>query len=406
MKNKSIKIPDSLYVGLSPFYSGTRVPLGYMTPYGTDKAAQNRIKNVKHGVTRHTPNNSVLLGATVIENKPLVGFRITGRMYNSSSQSFWYIEDPRGFEVEITSANITQLMTSGIVDRGELLFSCVWARDGASNVLISTESEEYLSAFSNTMAAKGKASWKDVKIGDTVLLRNNTKGRWMGKFYLILNHGYGVNTGTVSANEYTFSDKPYHIIYDPDYKSGTDQSAIYIISTPQLSKIVSSDPITKAESEVLVNEYIQDSNCLHNSNLYRKVIAASFDAITTDQLKLVQEPIKVDLADELNELVGTSYSNVMPSVFIKTNNMFGKVRNNRNPTTSNPSLFHIIEYSYPHVEKAELRRVLVEHTNNYRYQKMYSENHVSYAFNAQDQFYNFRLNMKTTQGNEVNLYVT
>lgn len=402
MSNKSIKIPDRLYIGLVP--RNNKIPSAAITPYGTDKSAKNRMSNVDRAVGRSNKHSS-MLGTTILENKPLNGFRFTGRAYNGSSHDFWYVEDPRGFEVEISSENLGRLLTSGIVDHGELLFPCVWARDGAVNVLLSTASQEYVAAIDNTAASKGKASWKDVRLGDTVLLRNNTQGRWMGKFYLVLNYGYGTIEGNLSANEYTVSDKAYHVIYQSNLKDNHYTSAIYVVSTPQLSKIIASDPLTEAESELLVNEYIQDNNCLCNSNLYRKIIAASFNMPKPDQFKILKEGLNPVTQDELNELVGNNYSTSIPNVYVETESLFGKVRNNPSAGRTGHEPFYIIEYSLPHINAAELRRVYTENINH-RAQRQYSENHVKYTFDRNNKFYNLKLYLRTTLGNEVNLYIS
>lgn len=401
MSNKSIKIPDRLYVGL--LQRPNKIPRAAITPYGSDRSAKNRMRNIDQLVSSSYRNNTKL-GTTILENKPLNGFKFTSCAYNNSKNNFWYVEDPRGFEVEISSENLNRLLTSGLVDNGELLFPCVWARDGADNVLLSTTSEEYIIAIDNTAVSKGKASWKDVKLGDTVLLRNNTQGRWLGKFYLVLNYGYGKTDSKLSANEYIVRDKPYHIFHVPE--SGKNYtSAIYIISTPQLSKIISSDSITKTEAEILVNEYIQDVNCEHNSNLYRKIIAASFDMPKKDQFKLLKEELNPANQDELRELVGNNYVASIPNVYVETSGLFGKVRNNpyyvRHIAHDS---FYIIEYSLPHIDKAELRRVYIENTN-YRNDGQYSENHVNYNYNKNDKFYNLKLCLKTSLNNEINLYI-
>ena len=46
MDNKSIKFPDKHYVGFQSRPSVDEVPLGFMTPFGTDKAFEQRKSTV------------------------------------------------------------------------------------------------------------------------------------------------------------------------------------------------------------------------------------------------------------------------------------------------------------------------------------------------------------------------
>lgn len=401
MKQNKLKIPASLYVGLLPPSKPIKLPTALMTAYSTDKAGVSRVDNVRRA-TRNSSRGNSQLGATILENKPLSGFRITGRISHGSSHDFWYIEDPRGFEIEISSTNLSKLMKSGTVDKGEFLFPCIWTRDGSNNVLISTNSQEYISAVSNTAAANGKDSWKNAKIGDTVLLRNNIQGRWMGKMYLLFRHGNSSQNGLLSANEFSGSESSYHIIYVVDPAKNT--SCIHIIASPQLSKIVSTDPISKAESEVLVNEYLQDRSCTVHSNLYRKIIAANFGKPGTVRKVFIKELLTPGAEEELSELVGEEYRST-PMVFAEVNGKFGRLHHNRKHKTVSTNMFHIVEYSLLHIDAAELRRVLIESKSTYSSRNLYGENHIPYDFDANDRFYRLQLELTTTEGNKITTYM-
>ena len=161
MKNR-IKIPESFYVGVVARMD--QLPVAYMTPYGTDKSSQQRIKtinayasNYHRGLSRIEPK--------VITNEPFVGFKIK-QVSIYKSADMWKIEDPRGFVLDVSSDNVLELIDCCTIDRGEILEKCVWARVGPSNILLSTTSPEYQLAVSNTNAAKGKDTWRNVKIGN------------------------------------------------------------------------------------------------------------------------------------------------------------------------------------------------------------------------------------------------
>lgn len=63
----------------------------------------------------------------VIDNTPSEGFRIQKSVSRSStSNKVWRILDPRGFELEISSANMEDIMHGGVIDRGLIIGKCVW----------------------------------------------------------------------------------------------------------------------------------------------------------------------------------------------------------------------------------------------------------------------------------------
>lgn len=63
----------------------------------------------------------------IIDNPPQVGFRIqnmVSRYY--SNNKLWRILDPRGFELEISSGNLEDLLFSCVIDKGLIIDECIW----------------------------------------------------------------------------------------------------------------------------------------------------------------------------------------------------------------------------------------------------------------------------------------
>lgn len=215
----SIHIPKNHYIGvrLKDTPKDGAKPLGFLTPGGTDAAATKRkntvndwcgINHRRYGVREHRLtkeraeelhaqypdsvineskfNSSVweferpIIPGTDfvihddVDNNPATGFRIT----KSISRGGWNggnkvvrIEDPRGFELEISVDNLVKLMTMTTFIDGECQTECVWARDGAKNVLLPVNSDLYLAAIKETKTRNAKAiPLKQVKIGDTIRL--------------------------------------------------------------------------------------------------------------------------------------------------------------------------------------------------------------------------------------------
>jgi hypothetical protein len=263
----NIKIPAKHYVGMVK-RSTEKIPLGFITPWGDDAAAKKRIATVDSWARQGY--NSKALEPMIIENVPMNGFKMTTDIRSSSygGSDKWRIEDPRGFELEITSPNLAQLLSVGMIDRGEIMDTCVWARDGQQNVLLSTSTDEYKSAVKNTEVAAMTADWKNVKIGNTILLQNNVTGVWLGRMFGMSYYDSHRADDKSKTSCLTVSDKSMHVIYikeaDKNYKH-----KLFLINSPKLAAITDTATMSEMESEALVNQLINDSTCNIESTVYR-----------------------------------------------------------------------------------------------------------------------------------------
>lgn len=83
----------------------------------------------RHGVlvddeTIEIPEN---LQPRVIDNVPLEGFCVQRSVSRySTSNKLWRILDPRGFELEITTACFEDLVMSCVIDKGVIMAPCIW----------------------------------------------------------------------------------------------------------------------------------------------------------------------------------------------------------------------------------------------------------------------------------------
>lgn len=182
-----MKIPDQHYIGfvLNRSSNGqmNKLPLAFMTPYGTDKAFEKRKQTVHAWVSRSHHGKQVI-DPVIVKNEPLVGFRILGCVQRMGGHK-WRVEDPRGFELEISSDNFLTLVEEGVLDRGEVLESCIWARGQSDNYLLPISSELYREAISATTLSVKNVSLREVKLGNTLTLQNGTKGQYLGKLTFV-----------------------------------------------------------------------------------------------------------------------------------------------------------------------------------------------------------------------------
>lgn len=64
----------------------------------------------------------------IIINEPLEGFKIVKSVSRySTSNKLWRILDPRGFELEVNTNVMENLILGGTIVNGEIIGACIWA---------------------------------------------------------------------------------------------------------------------------------------------------------------------------------------------------------------------------------------------------------------------------------------
>jgi len=275
MAINSIKIPAKHYVGMVKRQT-EKIPLGFITPWGEDAAAKKRMDTVDSWSKQSYYGNKAL-PAMVIDNVPMAGFKMTTDIRSSSYGGVdkWRIEDPRGFELEITSHNLAQLLSVGMIDRGEIMDTCVWARNGQQNVLLSTNTDEYKEAVENTAVANMKAEWKDVKVGNKILLQNNITGVWLGRMHQLGWNSSHYDEAAWTKNEVVSADKSQHIIY----VETADSEELHVIASPKLAAIVESTTMTDADAELFANRKLVNPKCKTVTNGYSTILALTVGSV-------------------------------------------------------------------------------------------------------------------------------
>lgn len=197
MHESKIKFPDKHYVGYQKRTND--ILLGFMTPYGTDSSAKKRMETVdswsKSNLSRYDYESKTYIEldhipTQVLDNTPHSGFYVGHSVNHSSSwnscRDKWRIEDPRGFELEITSGNLEEILRNCTIINGKIQEECIWARLGANNILVPTNTKLYEDATRNTAIAKKSSSIKDAKPGDLVVLQSGAEGIFMGYFFHVM----------------------------------------------------------------------------------------------------------------------------------------------------------------------------------------------------------------------------
>lgn len=205
----AIYIPEEQYVGFQlrkeggAYDSSTgtwvgveEVLLGFATPVSADAAFKKRKATVDHWgsgyhyADRNNDQPDERCIPRTLKNELVEGFEIARsvRRYGwNGGNVVWRVIDPRGFELEISSANFASIVDCTTIVNGVIQGRCVWGRDGSTNVLLPENSEPYqefvkLTALKNQVKAGG-VSVKDIKPGYIITLESGDEVEYLGKFY-------------------------------------------------------------------------------------------------------------------------------------------------------------------------------------------------------------------------------
>lgn len=275
-ENKAIKFPKTHYVGMIGRKEDV-LPLGFMTPDGTDKAAEKRKATVDGWVDdnvryRQRGEDKVIAAKRTLENTPLIGFRLTRQIKRDSGWGSgnvkWRIEDPRGFELEITSPNMARVIDSCVIDNGEILEECVWARLGAENILVPVSSDLYQAAQRNEERMGTKVKPSEVERGDFVVLHNGNEGVYLGKFESF-ERDYNRNKHYMF--EYQWKNKPVHaMIMESKDHEGKPFKHLTTFATFKPSYVTKREggPLTPEEAEALAWSAEKEHNYYRSTRLY------------------------------------------------------------------------------------------------------------------------------------------
>lgn len=182
-------IPEEHYKGVHD--SKEECPLAFITPYGTDKAAKQRMRTVDEWSTAGLWSKPKNPKTEVIKNEAVSGFRISEEIRRwSTSNVVWRIVDPRGFQLEISSGNMAYLIAETSIHEGWIDATLQWVRDGAQNYLLPVSSNEHKTYTLNTVTLNNKMGIKDITIGDHIHTLNGTDGIYLGGYYLLDFHGF------------------------------------------------------------------------------------------------------------------------------------------------------------------------------------------------------------------------
>lgn len=221
---------DRLYVGQKPQGGNNPLPLAFLTPYEDNAAGRKRMETVDrwveegnyamvNGTWTKTPNT---LKSEIIDNVPLAGFSIAKSVRRDSSWNggnvVWRIEDPRGYEWEISSSNLAQIITqTGISAGGVINGRCIIGRLAGANILVPEGTDLWDKMEADLVKREVKATQKNVSgyaPGDMIKTKTGEELVYLGtekvmlKVYDDPEMERRVRLGYYSTTKPTFKLKP------------------------------------------------------------------------------------------------------------------------------------------------------------------------------------------------------
>jgi len=183
------------------------------------------------------------LAATIIDNPLLTGFKIAREVRRhgwGGGNVVWRIEDPRGFELEISSANMASIMDCCTIYRGTIDTPCRWGwnkQNGSRVVLLPEGTEPYKDAVADNELHNTKPlKIADIGIGDIVKLKNGRKGTYMGGHYYIHPQSFPneseVERKYIDKFEWRSSKKKTHFFYEEE------TNKIFVVVSPKVARVV------------------------------------------------------------------------------------------------------------------------------------------------------------------------
>jgi len=189
-------IPEKLYLTFKKCKEQfEEIRLAFMSPDGDDAAAKKRKQTqeswaygsyaaFKDGkwmrteyiwIDQQRTSKDVLVDKELwpesIDNELLAGFEIdksTRRGGWHGGNVVWRVTDPRGFTLEISSANLSRIIGCSTITNGVIEGKCIWGRQGSANILLPEGSDVYQQAKKQTKKLATTIPLSQVKPGDVI----------------------------------------------------------------------------------------------------------------------------------------------------------------------------------------------------------------------------------------------
>ena len=163
-----LRIHKELWYARKTKEEGKDKDLAYMTHTDKTKAFEKR-QNTGRGWAEGYQGSKDNYEEYTVANTPLSGFTIAECVsrYKTANKLF-RIRDPRGFVVEIPSANLLELLLVSQVNKGVVMEPCIWGRDGSNHYLLPVSDEEYQATLGRESQRTEMVTFAKLNVSDVV----------------------------------------------------------------------------------------------------------------------------------------------------------------------------------------------------------------------------------------------
>lgn len=257
--------------GNAPLYTS---PLSYLVQADADhtKEYESNIKSAKQWAVGWGEKE---VEVHRFDNLPTHGFKI-GKVASrySTSNKFYRIIDPRGFQLEISTDNLNEIIQNGEIVYGEIIGKYVWVKS-TRDYLISVNHPEYKRWLNPPEKEKNKS----LDIGDLVILPNDGEALYIGKKYMlegyldsIANPDYRYNWSSSQPNHpapyYLYNirlkqpEKPVHVFLTAYGTTSRSTLANFKLISQSQSKHLN---VIMSRKNDYTNPYNTDSRCFYDT---------------------------------------------------------------------------------------------------------------------------------------------
>lgn len=257
----SYKIFPKFYVGFKNQHSND-YPLAFLTPYEENAAGLKRQQTVDTWAKGYTADRSKgPISPKIIDNVPLKGFMLSEEVRRGGwtrGNVVWRVVDPRGWEFEITSANLASIIDCCTIRNGLIDDDCILVRDGANNLLVpinSTLWQEINQTIKEKVAVKSKPRINHYEVGDLVVDDKGIEFYYLGDFSISVTTYNGFSWSSshrIISADLPAARKERYKAFVPTHNLSIDDIPIsekyFIVDLYKDKKIVEIKSTTKLES--------------------------------------------------------------------------------------------------------------------------------------------------------------
>lgn len=300
-------IQKQLYVGFQTTrYQGEQLgrTLGFMCPYGDSKSAKSRMATVDRWRDKN-------IEPKIYDNIPLSGFKVVdfARRWSTSNKLI-RVEDPRGFELEITIPNFLDLVPYITLVKGTIVEKLVWNgntllsvddpryQQEVKPVVVEAEVGKYYTNKAKTMTYKYLGKFYARQESFTRTIRTLAGEPYQWKY-----PGYSWYNRESITQDFTLRPESFNVVVDIKAQERKDKLHLYAYQHSNLGEVWYDARTTLLKDLVEVDEEHHISQELENSDLkcpckqptnFRSNLAAHRLILAADRKQFDDLPVDLD----------------------------------------------------------------------------------------------------------------